>query len=186
MATVFDRLKARAGDFRNRKSVDWYRAQINRLKIKTNASQLIRQGKTKASPTEGNLNLFGYSPKHFNTLKYYDIFPLVLPLKFVPGGFIGLNFHYLPPTLRFKLLDILQRYTNSPRFESNSRFVVYYDDLKNLKIIKPTLKRYLYAKATTPFLKINMDDAAIAAYLPVARFQKATERQVWADSRRML
>ena len=48
MATVFDRLKARAGDFRNRKSVDWYRAQINRLKIKTNASQLIRQGKTKA------------------------------------------------------------------------------------------------------------------------------------------
>ncbi len=43
---------------------------------------------------------------------YYDSFPLVLPLETIKGGFMGLNFHYLPYILRFRLLERLQRFAD--------------------------------------------------------------------------
>ena len=33
--------------------------------------------------------MFVYSPKHRNTLPYYDTFPLVLPIGGAAGGFLG-------------------------------------------------------------------------------------------------
>ena len=40
--------------------------------------------------------MFVYDPKTKAKLPFYDTFPLVLPIDTFRGGFIGLNFHYLP------------------------------------------------------------------------------------------
>ena len=56
--------------------------------------------------------MFFYDPKYKKTLPYYDTFPLVLPLERIPGGFAGINFHYLRPVkARFTLLERLQRFS---------------------------------------------------------------------------
>ena len=102
MASVFDTIKNRQGD--SAKSATWYRTQVNKIASSTTARQLFRQNKLNGRPSVGRLNLFGYNPKFRKTLPYYDIFPLVLPLEPIPGGFMGMNFHYLPPLLRFRLL----------------------------------------------------------------------------------
>ena len=63
---------------------------------------------------------------------------------------------------------------------------VNYDDVKSIKIVKPTIKKYLYAYCQTGFLRINADEAAIAIYLPVQRFKKAPDSVVYRDSRRFI
>ena len=45
--------------------------------------------------------------KHKETLPFYDSFPLVIIIGKAKGGFLGMNLHYLPPTLRAKFLDAL-------------------------------------------------------------------------------
>ena len=184
MASVFDRIKVRAGD--TDRSATWYRSQVNRIASGKTAGQLFREGKLQGRPSVGRLNLFGYNPKLRAKLPYYDIFPLVLPLEPTKGGFMGMNFHYLPPLLRFRLLERMQARASDRRFDSKTRFEVNYDDVKNIKIVKPTIKKYLYAYCQPGFLRINADDAAIAIYLPVQRFKKAPEATVYADSRKFL
>ena len=184
MASVFDRIKVRAGD--TDRSATWYRSQVNRIARGKTAGQLFREGKLQGRPSVGRLNLFGYNPKLRAKLPYYDIFPLVLPLEPIKGGFMGMNFHYLPPLLRFRLLERMQARASDRRFDSNTKFEVNYDDVKSIKIVKPTIKKYLYAYCQTGFLRINADDAAIAIYLPVQRFKKAPEATVYADSRKFL
>ena len=184
MASVFDRIKVRAGD--TDRSATWYRSQVNRIASGKTAGQLFREGKLQGRPSVGRLNLFGYNPKLRAKLPYYDIFPLVLPLEPIKGGFMGMNFHYLPPLLRFRLLERMQARASDRRFDSKTKFEVAYDDVKNIKIVKPTIKKYLYAYCQTGFLRINADDAAIAIYLPVQRFKKAPEATVYADSRKFL
>ena len=184
MASVFDRIKVRAGD--TDRSATWYRSQVNRIASGKTAGQLFREGKLQARPSVGRLNLFGYNPKLRAKLPYYDIFPLVLPLEPTKGGFMGMNFHYLPPLLRFRLLERMQARASDRRFDSNTKFEVNYDDVKSIKIVKPTIKKYLYAYCQTGFLRINADDAAIAIYLPVQRFKKASDAVVYSDSRKFL
>ena len=184
MASVFDTIKRNAGDLD--RSNSWYRSQVNRIASGTTAQQLFRQGKLARRPSVGRLNLFGYNPKLRKTLPYYDVFPLVLPLEAFSGGFIGMNFHYLPPLLRMRLLERMQARASDRRFNKNTRFEVNYDDVKAIKLVKPTIKKYLYAYVQTGFLRINADEAAIAIYLPVQRFKKASDAVVYSDSRKFL
>ena len=51
---------------------------------------------------------------------------------------------------------------------------------------KPTIKKYLYSKVRSQFLRIDFDEAAMAVYLPVQQFKKAGVTRVWADSRSMI
>ena len=107
----------------------------------------------------------------------------MLPLDPIKGGFIGMNFHYLPPLLRFEMLDKMSRFATDRKFDKRTIFDLNYDDVKRIKIIKPTLKKYLWSHMRSDFLRVDLDEAAIAIMLPVARFKKASEAVVWSDSR---
>ena len=87
----------------NRKSGAWYRKAVQSIANTSSARALMRSGKLNSRPSQGRLNMFFYDPKFKKTLPYYDTFPLVLPLDPIKGGFIGMNFHYLPPAMRFTL-----------------------------------------------------------------------------------
>ena len=46
------------------------------------------------------------------------------------------------------------------------------------------IKRYLYSHVRSNFLRINVDEMALAAYLPVAQFTGKTIGGVFAAARR--
>ena len=118
--------------------------------------------------------MFVYSPKGRNKLPYYDTFPLVLPLKSMEGGFLGLNFHYLPYALRARLLDAAGGDSlNISAIEKN-------------RLTKPCIKRYLFGYTRSMFRKVDDEDNLTAIMLPVQRFKKASTSEVWADSRKMI
>ena len=185
MASIFDTIRGRAGSTTGhmKKSAQWYRTQVSKLASNITARQLMRQGKLTTRPSRGKLSLYAYDPKLKGTLPYYDVFPLVLPLDPIRGGFIGMNFHYLPPLLRFEMLDKMSRFATDRKFDKKKIFDLNYDDVKRIKIIKPTLKKYLWSHMRSDFLRVDLDEAAIAIMLPVARFKKASEAVVWSDSR---
>ena len=167
------------------KSTQWFRDKIKEFG-KPGAMDLIRDGKRNNKPFFGRLNMFFYDPKLKAKLPYYDTFPLVLPLEPYADGFLGINFHYLPMTLRLQLLDKVVDFSNNTKFDESTRLAVDYSKLKNLSIIKPTLKRYLAGRVKTQFRRIDADEFTVAALLPVQRFKKASASEVYADSRKMI
>jgi len=167
------------------KSTQWYRDKIKEFG-KPGALDLIRDGKRNNKPFFGRLNMFFYDPKLKAKLPYYDSFPLVLPLEPYSDGFLGINLHYLPMTLRLELLDKLVDFSNNTKFDESTRLAVDYSKLKKLSIIKPTLKRYLAGRVKTQFRRIDADEFTVAALLPVQRFKKASAAEVYADSRKMI
>ena len=166
-------------------SNEWYRKKIREFG-KPNAQQLIADGKGSASPFFGRLNMFFYSPKLKQKLPYYDIFPLVLPLESYSGGFLGINFHYLPIPLRVSLLDTLTEYSSNDNFDKTTKLNVNYNNVKGIGLIKPTLHKYLNGFTRSSFRRVDADEFVIATLLPVQQFRKASSRKVWSDSRKMI
>ena len=81
----------------------------------------MRSGKLLQRPSAGRMSMFIYDPKTKQKLPFYDTFPLVLPFELIRGGFIGLNFHYLPYGLRFKLLEQLQQFATNTKFDQSTQ-----------------------------------------------------------------
>ena len=150
----------------------WYRNRTKELGTPSQA-QLIRDGKITGRVNFGALNMFIYDPKLKNKLPYYDTFPLVLPIERYRDGFLGINFHYLPYALRARLLS---------RLDPNAN----YSALKNVKLVKPTLKRYLNTNVRSRFRKLEEEDFMTAIMLPVQRFRKSSASKVWSDSRKVI
>ena len=167
------------------KSTEWYKDKIKEFG-KPGAQNLIRDGKRSSIPFYGRLNMFFYDPKWKKKLPYYDTFPLVLPIEKYPDGFLGINMHYLPIPLRVRLLDRLVDFSNNTKFDESTKLIVNYSKLKNINLIKPTLHRYLAGHTKSQFRRLDADEFTIATLLPVQRFKKVSETEVWADSRKMI
>ena len=167
------------------RSTQWYQDKIREFG-KPGALDLIRDGKRANRPFYGRLNMFFYDPKFKAKLPYYDTFPLVLPIERYSDGFLGINFHYLPIPLRMKLLDRVVDFSNNTKFDESTRLNVNYNALKNIRLVRPTIKRYLAGKVKSRFRRIDADEFTIATLLPVARFSKASAAEVHRDSRKML
>ena len=103
---IFEPLKDLQGN--KLKSATWYRNAVSLIADRTSPSQLFKSGKLLGRPSGGRMSMFFYDPKTKARMPYYDTFPLVLPLEPMKGGFIGLNFHYLPYPARFAFLQQLQ------------------------------------------------------------------------------
>ena len=167
MATVFDKILDKTT---GPKSYDWYRKQVQSMTT-PGARSLIRSGKATLRPKYGIMNLFGYDPKHKATLPYYDVFPLIFPLEPAKGGFIGLNFHYLPPLARVQFLRSLANTTTDKKFDKKTRYRINW---RNNAFMRKTAKHYLFNHVRTSFLNITAEEMAIAIFLPVARFKKGS------------
>ena len=175
MGKILDDIRKAAGD--RQKSVAWYRRKIKDLGARVSSRRLINQGPLQRQPSSGKLNFFFYDPKTKAKLPYYDRFPLVLPIGSASGGFLGINFHYLPIALRVQLLEAI---------DGKNLSAADYNSLKRINLIKPTIKHYLTNHVRSGFLRIDEEDFLPACLLPVSQFKKASTAAVWSDSRRMV
>jgi hypothetical protein len=175
-----------------KKSRAWYSQQVLLLaKQGITPQRLMREDTSslKARIIPGNLYMFVYDPKLKATLPYYDRFPLVFPYASVPGGFMGLNMHYLPYPLRIRLLDNLLVFKNNDKMDGTTRLKYSWQLIANVarfKMAEPCIKHYLLPHVKTAFKKVDVNDWATAMLLPVERFQKAPKEQVWKDSQASL
>ena len=182
--SVLDSAKAESGAS-GVKSVNWFREKIQEFG-KPGPQQLLRDGRRTKGVNFGTLNMFIYSPKHKKTLPYYDTFPLVLPIGPAAGGFMGLNFHYLPIQMRIRLLDKIVDGGGSLNVAAQSgkrpRLITDYSQLKRIPMAKAIVKHYLTGYVKSDFRAITSEELIVAALLPVQRFQKGSAQAAYLDT----
>lgn len=180
---IFRTVSMKAGD--GQKSYQWYRSQINALG-RIDGQNFLRDKRLTSNLVPGQMYLFAYDPKHKDTLPYYDTLPLVLPFRRLPDGFLGINLHYLPYMMRFRLLGELSKLATDDKMNETTRIKISWQVLEgSSKLFAATacVKHYLSNHLKSRFLKINFNDWITAAMLPIERFQKESKQNVWKDTR---
>lgn len=176
---------------RQRDARTWFRNQakavssVNRNKLMRDPDAGNIENKIDGESI-GSMYSFFYDPKHKKTLPYYDMFPLVFVIGPKPGGFLGINLHYLPPVLRAKLMDQLYTITNNKKFNNTTKLVVSYELLSRasrFRYFEPCVKHYLFEHVQSKFLRIEPRFWDAALMLPTEKFAKADADEVWNQSR---
>jgi hypothetical protein len=129
--------------------------------------------------------MYFYDPKHKETLPYYDRFPLTIMVDPAPGGFYGLNLHYLNYNVRARFLDELMSLAPKNVKDTTRLMKLRYNLLSGVrkyKEFKPCFKHYLGKHVKSQFSRVPMTDWEIAIFLPVEQFKKSSKTSVWNDS----
>ena len=176
----------------SQKSKEWFREQAAKLKDIRPERLVRRPGAVKNQKSTfwrpGELYMFRYDPKGKETLPYYDRYPLVMIIDIYEEGFLGVNFHYLPPELRAILMDKMYRYKNREEFDEQMRLLIDYQKLKRLPgrpYYKAATKRYINNRVVGRFIKVHPAEWDLVLMLPTDRFIKARRTRVWQDSRKI-
>jgi hypothetical protein len=180
MADIFSQVRADIEARRGRTpSHDWLYSKVRDLAgTSLSARELMRDQRDNLTNRilPGRLYMFSYDPLGKGTpgLPYYDRFPMIMPFETTSNGFIGINFHYLPPLLRLKLLEKMSAYTaNASNNDVTTRIKADWAVLKNaskFKEVKPAVKRYVSSQVRSRFLWIEPEDWATAVLLPTQKF----------------
>jgi len=193
MASLFDTLQAnafRAGVTpRTKQSMNWFQRNVKDLGKTLPRKKVLNDPvlKTKANPKVGDMVMYFYDPKLKNELPYYDRFPLTILVQPAPGGFHGLNLHYLSPAVRARFLDELlnlapQKVTDTTRL-AKLRYNLL-SGVRKYKEFKPCFKHYLMDHVKSPIKRVPMTEWEIAIFLPVEQFVKVKKESVWRYSRK--
>ena len=133
--------------------------------------------------------MFFYSAKHKDTLPYWDMFPLTFPIQFDGDSMLSINLHYLPLLLRAKLMNALYTVAEEEGNSKIKKLQLSYQILNasaRFSAFKPCIKRHLFSHVQSRFFWVRPEEWDMALMLPTARFQKASQEQVWADSERII
>lgn len=171
---------------------DWYRSAAG--KLMSNITPGVFERRTdearKVSSMEfGYMYAFKYDPKTKNDLPYYDTFPLIFPVRMDSDGFLGINFHYLPPVLRAKLMNALYSTLTNKKYDDTTKVKISYSILQSAskyRFFKPMLKKYLRSHVRSQFLEVQVNEWDIAIFLPTESFRKADTGRVWEESRKKI
>jgi len=168
-------------------SLEWYRkklfAEFGDKNI--NPVPLFDKNNYPNKPQIGNIVTFRYNPKLANTLPHYDLYPLVLVLKILPDGFLGLNFHYLSPKYRAWFMDRLYKYQTFSRVDETFKINMTYKILKGtskLSMYKPCIKRYKNRNIGNMFYTLLPSEWDMILFLPTEKFVGAKKQKVWTNS----
>lgn len=177
------------------KSTEWFKEQLkgltfgtkNRSRDKLLKDEGLRTIEDPTTYAPGRMYMYFYEAKHAKTLPYYDQFPLILLVDSAPGGFVGLNLHYLPPLVRAKFFSELLDLKNQKKYTRETRIKLTYDILKSaakFKYFRPCYKRYLFKQVKSVFREVPSQYWEVACWLPTQKFVGASANTVWAESKK--
>lgn len=155
-------------------AIQWFRQFLKVGKLNKRNYKVAKH----SDDHRGKILLFNYSPKNKNSLPYYDTLPLVLITGKVPGGFTGINLHYLPPGLRMKfVLSLLKLSINKNNINVNQ--------LKRLSknvFFRVAVKQYINSHVQGNMVSVPVQDWQNVAYLSLEQFKKQSNRHIWEDT----
>ncbi len=181
-------IKTSTAGAKARAAGDWFREKVRQAGASAKMKAVTPNQLLRRQPDDnillGKMFFYKYDPKFAKKLPYWDMYPLVFPFERAPGGFYGLNLHYIPPRDRAVLMDNLNQYASNNKYDQTTRLELSYRLLKRYGRAVPCVKRYLGDRIVSQTVRIDADEWEVAIFLPVERFQKASKGEVWADSRR--
>lgn len=140
----------------------------------------------------GRLYLFTYDAKLKEELPYWDKSPLTIMFDIASNGnYLGLNFHYLPPILRAKLLDAI---LDLPTYKTQKQKIkMSYNIIKSFaasNLAAPCIKQYIPSHIMGNVIEIAREEFNFVVLLPLANFASLTGSsslsRVYSDSKRKM
>jgi len=168
----------------------WFRQEAKKITVPPSSLLREDQDRLKFNIKIGEMAMFFYDPKLKEELPYYDMFPLIFKISEDGSSFLGINFHYIPPVLRAKLMDALYTIASNKKYDEKTKLRISYQILNSaskFKYFKPCIKRYLRTHMRSKFMKVNANEWDIALWLNnTEQFKKATKYKVWQESRKII
>jgi hypothetical protein len=160
-------------NIRAREADKWFRSSIDTIndRRKANPQQVFNKD---SMPQIGRMYMYVYDAKHKDTLPFFDVYPLVIPIEMYGDGFLGINFHYLPPVARARLLNALTDVSNNDKYDDSTKLLVSYRILKISAIqfsgFQSCVKRYLYSQVRSTFHYVSPYDWEKAVLMPLQKW----------------
>lgn len=165
---------------------DYFRDKALETQLSRSPGKIIESASAKAhavtKPTPGKMLMFQYDAKYKDVLPYWDKFPVIFPIELYKDSYLGINMHYLPPVHRIRLMDALYENVNNKKYDETTKLKINYQILNSaakFRYFKPCIKKYLYSHVKSQLVEVPIDEWDYVCFLPIARFQKASQRKVW-------
>lgn len=179
-----------------KRSQSWFNDQVKYLQNQVSTNSLMNNYKRRKDFfIPGQMYMYFYHPIGVKTLPYYDIFPLVIPFAEDDTTFTAINFHYLPPKVRYVLLKNLLDFANNDKLDEKTRLKLqwgYIGGVSRYAGINAAVKKYRKDHVQSQFLFVPADQWFNAILLPVEKFNTGENMTyidkslVWKDSTRYL
>ena len=156
----------------------WFNEKVKELiSISESPSELLTKWERRANKVQlYRFNMFFYDAKTKKTLPYFDMFPLVFPLRRLGNSFTGINAHYLPPAFREDFFNIYNRFAVNDEFDETTLYRMTWSKISRFKIMRPLIRKYSLTNIKSRFLVLNADEVPTALALPLARLVKPNIR----------
>lgn len=171
-----------------KEAIDWFRKYIPRSYNEVKTSVMFRDRSLwKTQMQLGKLYFFEYDALHKAKLPWFDRYPLAFPFsqyKAKDGMTIvcSLNMHYLSPQHRMLAYITLLKFRNESRYRKSTKLQLDWQILKTLsdsKYFKHCVHSYRMDQVRSVFVEIPAQSWATSLFLPVARFNKGTNSEIW-------
>jgi len=173
-------------EFRKRsvEAIEWFGTRLASLKTTPQSISEDVNNYTLPPLQRGHMYMYFYDAKLKDQLPYWDKFPVVVPIEIYETGFLGINFHYIPPRRRAELLSGLFRYFDE---DGDSIDMTYrlLRKISKLKWAKPCLKQYLYNYIDGYISEIEPEYWEAIVMLRISQFN-ANANTVYADSSKVV
>ena len=152
----------------------WYNEKVKDLiSISEKPSELLSKWERRRNKVQlFRFNMFFYDAKTKKNLPYFDMFPLVFPLRRFGDTFTGINVHYLPPSFREDFFNIYTRFKLNDEFDETTLYRMTWSKISRFKVMRPLLRKYSLSNIKSRFLVLRADEVPIAMSLPLTRLVK--------------
>ena len=156
----------------------WFNEKVKELiSISESPSELLTKWERRANKVQlYRFNMFFYDAKTKKTLPYFDMFPLVFPLRRLGNSFTGINAHYLPPSFKEDFFNIYNKFALNDEFDETTLYRMTWSKISRFKIMRPLIRKYSLTNIKSRFLVLNADEVPTALALSLARLVKPNIR----------
>ena len=176
--TIFDRILEEKESYKSSNGENpayaWYNEKVKDLiGISEKPSELLSKWERRRNKVQlFRFNMFFYDAKTKKNLPYFDMFPLVFPLRRFGDTFTGINVHYLPPSFREDFFNIYTRFKLNDEFDETTLYRMTWSKISRFKVMRPLLRKYSLSNIKSRFLVLRADEVPIAMSLPLTRLVK--------------
>lgn len=146
----------------------------------------------RTQPKVGRMYAYRYSAKGDGTdaLPYWDRFPLIILVGPAKGGWYGINFHYLRPQIRQRLLGKLLKFRrDSGRLSEKTILKLSWKVLSSAARypeVQMSFKHYLSSHVKSKLVEVPPEEWTQTILLPMEAFKGTSKKNVWADVKRQM
>jgi hypothetical protein len=185
----FEEFKRKKGiETMSREALKWFLIYSRKFVKTATFRKTADLGSLTYKPLPGKFYLYRYDPKTKEDMPYYDIMPLVLITEITEDGWYGINFHYMPPSVRLRIMEGFFGTLNDSKLSDNMRLKINWKRAVTIsqavsahKYLRHSIKRYLVKQIRSPLIELEPQYWPMVIFLPLSRFKKEKASKVWKD-----